>query len=137
MVVRVDETTGRNVALFDSLRSFAYTEYRHLNYNVEKLQETLFDLANSVNGEFSEALPTCEIRSTVYSICRWVERKFSSTGFNSLQAHRAGLRWGDNTAKFAEVVRLRDSGLPWAEVAELMGLKMSTCRSIYNRHKKV
>jgi len=66
---------GRNCAMFDTVRYWAYKAIRaHLSTNYDKWYEEVLEQAKNVNGGFLEPLPYSEVKATAKSIARWVWR---------------------------------------------------------------
>ena len=67
---------GRNVALFDHLRKWAYREVRLFRGEGRKHFEVwhshVRDQAEMRNGDFKEPLPYSEIKATAKSVAKWV-----------------------------------------------------------------
>jgi hypothetical protein len=86
---------GRNVSLFDNLRTFAYREV--LCFQAEgdfgsystRLQEVASGLNHSL--KFSAPLSIAEVRGTVKSVAKWTWRNFSLEAFSERQRQR-GIR---------------------------------------------
>lgn len=63
---------GRNCALFESARHWAYREIRHHWHDPDGLAAAIHHEAGSRNTEFSEPLPASEVRAIAASIHRWI-----------------------------------------------------------------
>ncbi|MFD8880893.1 replication initiation protein [Corynebacterium xerosis] len=63
---------GRNCALFESARTWAYREIRHHFGDPEGLAFSIHHTACTMNGDFSEPLPTREVDQIARSIHRWI-----------------------------------------------------------------
>lgn len=63
---------GRNCALFESARTWAYREVRHHWGNPSGLAAAIEFETHALNREFSEPLPESEVRAVASSITRWL-----------------------------------------------------------------
>jgi len=83
---------GRNVALFNRVRLWAYRA--RLRYDDrQEWEEVAGAFAQAVNHEFAVPLSTGEVGHTARSVARWVWRNFSVEGFSAIQTAR-GRRGG-------------------------------------------
>lgn len=83
---------GRNVHVFNEVRTFAYREVRSFKKNgasVDQFCKRIERIASEVNLQFAAPLPPRELRSTARSISKWVWAHFSSTRFSEIQAQRS------------------------------------------------
>jgi hypothetical protein len=129
---------GRNVIIFDELRTEAYKKVRYFKRqgrSQAEFHKELVVVASDINRQFVTyrhegkrtvnvgPLPTSEIRSIAKSVSRWTWRHFSEEGFHKSQSKRgiAGnkKRWGGHVAA--------NTTKPWE------ALKMS--RATYYRKK--
>ncbi|WP_432524217.1 replication initiation protein [Kineococcus sp. SYSU DK006] len=79
---------GRNVALFNRLRLWAYRARRRYSDRLE-WEEVVDAFALNVNHEFAIPLPAAEVAQTAQSVARWVwRRSFDEAGFRAVQAQR-------------------------------------------------
>lgn len=79
---------GRNVALFNRLRMWAYRA--RLRYDDRVLwEEVTLAYALNVNFEFAAPLPETEVGHTSTSVARWVWRNFSHEQFSAIQTRRS------------------------------------------------
>lgn len=63
---------GRNCALFETARTWAYRALRHHFGDPEGLAAAIHSEVNARNAEFSEPLPASEARAIAASIHRWI-----------------------------------------------------------------
>ncbi len=87
---------GRNVAIFDTLRAFAYKQWRRFRIkrkSIEHFEACLLDHAKGINCAFPVPLSHPEIKAIARSIARWVWDEFSMTRFSAIQEARALKRW--------------------------------------------
>jgi len=116
---------GRNVTLFDTLRSWAYglvRTYKSNDANHEIWSRALLHEAEGLNSRFDTPLAFPEVRAVAKSVAKWTWRRFSLEAFSSLQRTRAQKRWSE--ARPASVEQTK----PW----EQMGVSR---RTYYNRKK--
>lgn len=111
----LDTTTGagRNVTVFDDLRTFAYhevIEFKRTGLGFEAFQARLEQVALGINHQFPRSLPFSEIRSIAKSVCKWTWAHFSIEKFADLQAERGrrgmAKRWAGHVSA--------DKSRPWA-----------------------
>lgn len=92
---------GRNVALFNRLRLWAYRA--RLRYDdVAEWEGMTYDYARMVNKDFAVPLPLNEVGHTATSVARWVWRNFSVEKFGEIQAargRRGGRKGGRSTSE--------------------------------------
>jgi len=104
---------GRNVALFNRVRLWAYRA--RLRYDDRQEWEEVVDaFALAVNHEFAVPLSPGEVGHTARSVARWVWRNFSAEGFSTVQAAR-GRR---NTSEQQAAKRLGKTKIDWKALAE-------------------
>lgn len=113
---------GRNCALFDDVRRWAYREVRKYFGEPDQLAAAVLDYAVLLNAEFSEPLPLSEVRAIAASIHRWIVTKsdlwrdgavvFEAT-FSTIQAARVRKRWAGKRTD--EMLTTGDPGLWGAE----------------------
>ena len=69
---------GRNCALFDTVRYWAYKAIReHLSLGFDGWYTEVLKQAKNANGEFLKPLPYSEVKAIVKSVARWVWRNHS------------------------------------------------------------
>jgi len=82
---------GRNVALFNRVRTWAYRACRRYD-DRQEWEEVASAFALAVNHEFPLPLPDAEVGHTARSVARWVWRNgFTADGFAAEQARRGRL----------------------------------------------
>ena len=139
---------GRNCSLFDSLRVWAYkeiTRYRSslLPAGFDGWNDTVAQKACRLNV-FASPLPDAEIRAIARSVSKWTWSHYDGTGsapdavFDGLPANTLSLlksslgkmgmesRWGDNTDKQAEAVKMAAGGVPQTEIADQLEVNQAT-----------
>jgi hypothetical protein len=100
---------GRNCALFDELRAWAYQwirEYKRNEADLDQWHRAVLGQAEKLNA-FSVPLPFSEVRAIAKSIAKWTWRNFSDEAFSAIQSAR-GKRGGRPTTT-------TQHGEPWAE----------------------
>jgi len=90
---RATEATGlgRNVHLFDGLRTWAYRARYRYDDRLE-WEQTVLAVALGINVEFAVPLPSAEVAATAQSVARWVWRKLSREGLIVVQTIRGRRR---------------------------------------------
>ncbi|NIZ93490.1 replication initiation protein [Kineococcus rubinsiae] len=90
---RATEATGlgRNVHLFDGLRTWAYRARYRYDDRLE-WEQTVLAVALGINVEFAVPLPSAEVTATAQSVARWVWRKLSREGLIVVQTVRGRRR---------------------------------------------
>ncbi|KFC51527.1 hypothetical protein GY12_02040 [Micrococcus luteus] len=63
---------GRNCAIFETARHWAYREIRHHWGDSDGLRAAILAHVHELNAEFSEPLPANEARDIAHSIHRWI-----------------------------------------------------------------
>lgn len=85
---------GRNVALFEELRAWAYVAIRQGWPELPRWIEACESRATGINARFPEPLPFSEIRATAKSVAKWTHKRFSQQGLLDLieRTHRPELQ---------------------------------------------
>ena len=88
---------GRNCAIFESARTWAYREVRHHFGDSEGLRVAILNHVLGLNSKFSEPLPVAEAHGIARSIHKWIVTKsriwkdgpvvYDAT-FSTIQSHR-------------------------------------------------
>jgi hypothetical protein len=72
---------GRNCAVFDAARVFAYSEWRRLKYaDYERLFERVYEYAMNVNVDFTVPMLPKEVKCIVRSVSKWTARHMDKAG---------------------------------------------------------
>jgi len=137
---------GRNCALFDTLRTWAYKwvgEYRGGRRGLEAWHTVVLDRAEKLNT-FKEPLGFNEVKAIARSVAKWtynhydgkltesslVDAGMTPEVFSMVQSNLGKLgnakRWGDNSTKKEEAKILRAQGLRQVEIAEQLGVTQKT-----------
>lgn len=125
---------GRNVTLFDHLRTWAYRNVRQYKGGGLSAWNAWLSLCNTKallrNGDFDSPLDGREVWHVAKSVAKWTYKHFdveaSDVRFSQLQAHRGSKggrkgmlsRWGDNEDKQASARLMAASGLSQRAIAE-------------------
>jgi len=128
---------GRNCALFENLRHWAYRNIRHYKGEVRNFiywKAEAYERALSLNGDFPNPLDSRECYHVAKSVSRWTWNRFdlaaSDARFSKLQAHRGrqgGLAKGAaNEDKRASARLMRAKGMTQAAIAAEIGVNQST-----------
>lgn len=94
--VRSNESTGRNTALFDNLRYYAYSivfKYQK-NEDFNGFYNAVEEEAAIINSEFTEPLPLKEVKHTIKSIVDWTFDNFDYEEFSQKQSARGKMNKG-------------------------------------------
>lgn len=102
------ETTwgaGRNVTVFDELRTIAYREVRAFKRDGASFDAWLdrcVKIALALNMQFPHAMKISEVRAIAKSVAKWIWKRFSIESFVSRQSHLGKIanakRWAGHTA---------------------------------------
>lgn len=128
---------GRNVAVFDWLRHYAYRHIRHYKGDVRNFvlwQSHLNNKALERNGDFQRPLDGREVWHIAKSVSKWVWHRFdlaaSDERFRKLQAHRGRMSGLSRAAKSADkraIARLmKQAGYSIRAIAEALAVGKST-----------
>ena len=109
---------GRNVTLFDSLRTWAYKARRKYDDYGEWLQACMA-MASQMNV-FDRPLAYPEVKSTAKSVARWTWQRMSQDGFSRIQQTRIRKRWLVNDDKVASAKLMRAKGMTMREIANAL-----------------
>lgn len=118
---------GRNVTVFDELRTIAHSEVREFKRNGSDFSNWLARcerLALGLNRQFPRQMALTEVRAIAKSVAKWTWKHFSVERFRQRQSHlgKKGMasRWAGHVAA--------STTKPW----EAMGMSKAT----YYRRKK-
>lgn len=139
---------GRNCSLFDSLRTWAYRwvdDYKSLGSDawMERVQQQ----AEKLNT-FVDPLPFSEVKSVAKSVGKWTWQHYTAShgrALTELDLAEQGLtpetfslvqsnlgkmgmekRWGNNSEKQAEALRLKSQGMNQMAIAQSLGVNQAT-----------
>lgn len=120
---------GRNCALFEKLRTWAYRAIRQGWPDAERWYQAVQERAAAYNS-FDQPLNTNEVRAIARSVAKYTCKHFSAAGFSAVQAQRGrkgGAAKGASYAeKRAQALALLDAGAKRYEVAEQLGVALKT-----------
>lgn len=95
---------GRNVTVFDFVRTWAYKkvrEYKGQQGGFVHWQKAVYDRCMARNADFGQPLDSRETYHIARSVAKWTWSRFdiekSDAKFNKLQAFRVGKRWEKKT----------------------------------------
>ena len=107
------EGLGRNCALFETARHWAYREIRHHFGNPQSLKTAIEFEAHAQNAEFANPLPANEVHHLAMSIWRWITTRsrmwkdgpavYEAT-YTLIQSNRAQRRGQKTKQTFQEVL---------------------------------
>ncbi len=128
---------GRNVAIFDWLRHYAYRNVRHYKGDVRNFvlwQAHLNSKALERNGDLAIPLDGREVWHIAKSVAKWTWRQFdisaSDARFSALQAHRgrmSGLsRAAKNEDKRASARLMKQAGYSVRAIAKALGVSIGS-----------
>lgn len=121
-----DAGYGRNCSLFDRTKDHGY-KYSQKDYNA--LVSYLTPIAEQYNSAYDVPLFHNEVMQVVRSISRYCSRMdttASDKAFSELQRERVTHRWGDNTEKRKQALELHLQGVKKKDIAEMVGVDLST-----------
>jgi hypothetical protein len=92
---------GRNCALFDDLRQYAYSEVLEFKADgnpSQAFEHAVHDQAAMINSQFTSPLPFPEVQATARSVFKWVWANFDDAAFRQRQSELGQrgneARWG-------------------------------------------
>jgi len=96
---------GRNVTVFDELRTVAYREvrqYKRDGQNFDAWLARCVKVATALNMQFPDAMKLGEVRAIAKSVAKWTWRHFSVEKFSAIQSARGkrsmAKRWAGHEA---------------------------------------
>ena len=115
---------GRNCAMFDTVRFWAYKAIRtHLSIGFDRWHAEVLEHAKNANGTFIQPLPYSEVKATAKSIARWVwrnhaqayatfiERQSTKGKIGAAVANSKGACSAGGTARSAQFSDIRQEAL--------------------------
>lgn len=111
--IEEDAGLGRNVTLFDTLRSWAYRMvliYKSANATQDLWFRALLHEAEGINSRFPTPLSFPEVRTLTKSVAKWTWRVFTQHAFSEIQRARAQKRWSKADADSVEKAK------PWEQL---------------------
>lgn len=139
---------GRNVSLFDDLRTWSYRavrdNWRPNGFNA--WHSAVLAKAERLN-QFAEPLPYSEIKATAKSVAKWVWQNFTPAGFQDyverthtpeIQAARGkksgAVRAEKAAEKAVQAQEMRDKGIKQAAIAHELGVHRNTVAGWLKMH---
>lgn len=122
-----DSGYGRNVSVFDYVRQQAYQLAQDHSYS--ELERVLTTIAEQYNQRFDVPLIANELKHIVRSIARYCTRKdftASHRAFSELQRARVERRWGDNTDKRKQALKMHKKGVKKTLIAKELNVTTKT-----------
>lgn len=117
---------GRNCALFEKLRQWAYKAIRQGWPNADRWYEAVLVRARAYN-DFDAPLPDSEVKATARSVAKWTHRNLSRSGFSQWQAAQGRKKGGERRDKLMpEVEALAARGVSQREIAKATGVPQKT-----------
>jgi hypothetical protein len=129
-----DSGLGRNVALFDHVRHYAYRNLRHFIGTSSAFaywQRVVHGEAMSRNGDFPVPLPTAEVWHVAKSIANWTWTKFdvqaSDQRWRERQSKRGSRKGKSKRDQLMPVVlEMRAEGMSQRAIADSVGVGQKT-----------
>lgn len=124
---------GRNCALFDNVRHWAYKAIREFwgpNYK-HNWNDAVYSYVEAINAQFIVPLPISEVRAIAKSVSKWTCRKFTPERFRQSQAAKgkkgglAGLK--ENKAKAGRISKGGGRPNKKALLPKVLELKAAGC----------
>lgn len=131
-----DYGLGRNVTVFNSLRTWAYKAIRDDWPRYEVWHQACKVRAAGYNT-FPCPLPESEIRATAKSVARWVYENFDAATFSAIQAARgrkSGEARREKQGEKSQII-MTFEGLPSSVVASMTGIPAGTIRRLRAKSK--
>ena len=131
---------GRNVALFDSLRLWAYRawrKYKLIGATAHDFDVACLSAARERNGDFPVPLHDPEVCHTAKSVSRWVWKTFSLGEFERIQRRRGQASGAKRKSAAQErrerlmpsILEMLDQGHSQQVIADTVGVsQMTICR---------
>lgn len=124
---------GRNVALFEALRRWAYRAIRQGWPDFDRWLLAVEDRARGLNTS-AVPLPANEVRHIARSVARWTHRRMTETGFSQVQAVRGSRKGaGRRGALLPRARELAAEGASGAEIGRTLGVSERTVRDWLRR----
>ena len=136
---------GRNCAMFDTVRFWAYKAIRaHFSGSFDRWHSEVLEHATSANSAFIEPLPYSEVKATAKSVARWVWRNHAEAHAKFIDRQAEKGRMGDSShggkarsAQYSDIrheaLKLHLMGVKVAQIAKQLGISRP---SVYAYLKK-
>ena len=122
---------GRNCAIFENVRVWAYREIRRHWGSREKHYTKWVNAVKykcqEENAKFSVPLDRPELWGIAKSISRWVWKRMKPDSFSEWQRSNVNHRWDEASQRETGLALLR-SGMTTLEVSEELGVSQRTCQ---------
>ena len=122
---------GRNCAVFENVRIWAYREIRHhwgsRDEHYTKWVNAVKYRCQEENAKFPEPLGRPELWQIAKSISHWVWKRMKPASFSEWQSANASHRW-DKASQKETGLALLQSGMTTLEVSEVLGVSQRTCQ---------
>jgi hypothetical protein len=132
---------GRNCAVFESTRHFAYRQWQHQRWeDYGRLFEAVYSFAMNVNAGFETPMQEREVRNITRSVSKWTARHLTRAGFiesQSRKGRKSGKVRGARAKERADEVKAFHAGHPQFTTRELAQLFDCSERSVYYYLEKV
>jgi len=133
-----DYGLGRNCALFDKTRKWAYRAIRQGWPEYEQWLQACYERASAYNLQFSIPLNESEVKGIAKSISKWTHKEFSKHSFENyvLRTHLSDIQ--SRRGKIGGKVS-RGGGRPLSDLSERQSrpwVELGVSRSTYYRKKK-
>jgi hypothetical protein len=121
---------GRNCAVFDTARTFAYSEWRRLKFDDPvRLFERVYEFSLNVNADFTVPMLPQEVKSIARSIAKWTARHMTQAGLNEWGNERRersiSVRHTKSAERAAEAKALYAGGKTQKQIAAIMDISDS------------
>lgn len=132
---------GRNDELFQSLRTYAYSAYRRLQYAPDALLTDLNAKAIELNlSHFTSPLTASESLHIAKSVHKWTTTNFTPKKFSIIQSKRAIRRWEatatERQASLNLILFLKEQKLSFQDISDNLSIPVNSVKSMYYRNLK-
>lgn len=131
-------SSGRNDAMFTSLRTFGYSAYRKSDFNNSTIYKIIETQAYFLNeSSFDNPLSQSELNSIIKSTYKWITTRHSKGQFSKIQSNRAQKRWGDSKEiKQKITLSLKADGKSFIEIGRILSITPGAAKTTYYRALK-
>ena len=125
---------GRNSAIFENVRLWAYRERRkYWSEASEKWLDAVLLKCREENKAFNPPLPDNEVRDIARSIAKWTQAHITPEGFSEFARREINRRWSKESQKSTGIEMLK-IGFSDKEVMQELGVSR---QSVFNWRKEV
>ena len=140
---------GRNCAMFDTVRFWAYKAIRaYLSGGFDKWHSEVIEQAKNANDAFIQPLPYSEVKATAKSIARWVWRNHAVAHAKFIERQAMKGRMGDSShggkarsAQYSdmrqEALKLHVMGKSIKEISEYLSVHRNSVSKWIKIHAQV